>query len=133
MGADRYGAFILGSLLALELLPACPRTAGVDEVFMSLDEDGARRRNVFYTDTKSISCIAKVASGRKDVTFQLRLRAVQVYDFEQKKIFDTDRYLNYIEFPGKENGADQTLTATLKKTHIISNVVDGGDAALQAA
>jgi len=80
MGLARYGACIAGGLLALQLLPACPKTAGVDEVFMSLDPDGSRRRNVFYTDTKSISCIAKVAAGRRDVTFQVRLRAVQVYE-----------------------------------------------------
>lgn len=58
------------------VMPACTETANVSDVWMSLDEDGARRRKVFYTDSANVTCIAQIGVGRQDVTFEMLLRRV---------------------------------------------------------
>ena len=73
-------AAALGSLLA-SALPACTATANVSDVWMSLDEDGSRRRSVFFTDTQAITCVAQVGVGRKDVTLEMLIRQVRAAPF----------------------------------------------------
>ena len=43
---------------------------------MALDEDGSRRRGVFFTDTTNIFCVAQVGVGRPDVTLEILIRQV---------------------------------------------------------
>jgi len=67
----------LGGLLAFALIltgaaSACS-TAGVSYVYMAIDAAGAQHRQIFYTDSSNIFCIAKVSSGRADVTIDFTL------------------------------------------------------------
>jgi hypothetical protein len=58
-------------------LSACSATANIGDVWMSIDEDGSRRRNVFYTDSENITCVAQVGVGRKDVTVEILFRQLR--------------------------------------------------------
>ncbi len=77
MTLRRLGAAAALGVLVASALPACTATANVSDVYMSIDEDGARRRNVFYTDSASITCIAEVGIGRKDVTIEMLIRQIR--------------------------------------------------------
>jgi hypothetical protein len=66
------------ALLALSLL-ACD-TAGFKDSYVALDAQGNRKRDVFFTDTESIFCVAEMASGVDDVTVVAKLRARALYD-----------------------------------------------------
>ena len=56
------------------LVVSC-NTAAVKHLYMSLDQDGSRKRTVFYTDTDKIYCIGELAIGRKDVTITATIRS----------------------------------------------------------
>ncbi|MBX3258664.1 MAG: hypothetical protein KIS78_08765 [Labilithrix sp.] len=73
----RLGAFALLGALVSSALPACSATANVGDVWMSIDEDGARRRNVFFTDSAAITCVAEVGIGRQDVTLEMFIRQIR--------------------------------------------------------
>jgi hypothetical protein len=60
-------------------LVAC-RTAGLKRVFMSLDEQGNRKRTTFFTDTEAIYCVGELVSGRADLTVQAAIQARTRYD-----------------------------------------------------
>jgi hypothetical protein len=64
--------------VALCLLGSC-RSAGIKRAYMSLDSGGERKRDVFYTDSDAIFCVAEVASGRDDVTIEATLRMTAEY------------------------------------------------------
>lgn len=72
----RLGAAAALGVLVASALPACSATANVSDAWMSLDEDGSRRRGVFFTDSASITCIAEVGVGRKDVTIEMLIRQI---------------------------------------------------------
>lgn len=68
-----------GAVIAAILAPlvgACSDLE-VHSVFMSLDQSGARRRTVFFTDTASIFCVAEYAASRMDITFNAAIRQVK--------------------------------------------------------
>lgn len=71
----RWRVAASAALLALASLPigAC-NTAAVKRSYMSLDQDGSRKRTTFYTDTDKIYCIGELAIGRKDVSVTAALR-----------------------------------------------------------
>jgi hypothetical protein len=123
------GRLLLGALcaaLVAALAPACSRTATVIDVYTALDSNGNRKRNVFYTDTSEIHCIAEAGNSRKDATFSMQLRALQLYDFDTQTTFDTNRVLNAVEFaPGPSENL-QFLDAQLKKTHAAAKDDDAG-------
>ncbi|MBX3206895.1 MAG: hypothetical protein KF764_17625 [Labilithrix sp.] len=73
----RLGAAALLGTLVTSALPACSATANVGDVWMSLDEDGARRRSVFFTDSSGITCVAEVGVGRPDVTVEILIRQIR--------------------------------------------------------
>lgn len=50
-------------------------TAAVKHLYMSIDQDGSRKRTVFYTDTDKIYCIGELAVGRKDLTITATVRS----------------------------------------------------------
>jgi hypothetical protein len=56
------------------------RTAGLKRVFMSLDQQGNRKRTTFFTDSSAIFCVGELVSGRADVTVQSTIRANTLYD-----------------------------------------------------
>jgi hypothetical protein len=66
-------------MLALSSLVAC-ETAGFQDAYTALDGTGKRRRDVFFTDTENIFCVAEVASGVDDVTVSADFYAVELYD-----------------------------------------------------
>lgn len=73
----RLGAAALAGLsIAAAALPACTATANVSSVWMSIDEDGARRRSTFFTDSTKVVCVAEVGIGRDDVTLEFRFRRI---------------------------------------------------------
>jgi hypothetical protein len=54
-------------------------TAGVSYVYMAIDSAGAQHRQVFYTDSNGIYCIAKFSSGRTDATLDFTVRQTHTY------------------------------------------------------
>ncbi len=93
----RLAACFPVALLALTLFSACTTTARVNEVYTALDSDGVRRRNVFFTDTIEIHCLAEVGVGRPDVTVETYIHQIRAYNFQTSTFFETDRYLGYVE------------------------------------
>jgi hypothetical protein len=65
-------------LLLVCALGGCD-TAGFRDAYMSLDADGNRERQRFFTDTEAIYCIGKLASGVDDLTVTASIRAQQLY------------------------------------------------------
>jgi hypothetical protein len=98
MTFGRYVSLVTTALLSAFLLPSCSRTANVNEVWMSPDGDGTRRRNEFFTDTKEIHCIAKAGIGRDNVTIEGFIRAQQLYDFAANRYVNVDAVVAYAEF-----------------------------------
>jgi hypothetical protein len=77
---------------ALCLLASC-RSAGIKRAYMSLDSDGKRQRDVFYTDSDGIFCVAEVASGRDDVTIEATLRQTAEYSSLNGALIPTSHFL----------------------------------------
>jgi hypothetical protein len=88
----RLGA-VLVCAAAVGCTASCTSTANVSDVYLSLDGEGARKRNIFFTDSKEIHCIVEMGIGRKGVTIEVLFRQLQSYDFKQNKFFETDRVL----------------------------------------
>ncbi len=124
------GLALVGLVVSLTpaVTPACiTKTANVTDLYMSLDSDGTRKRSEFTTDTRTIHCIAEVANHRPDATFFLRLRSVQLYNFDTNQYFDSVRDLGILEsHPAPADGVIK-IDATVKKTHPGGN--DGGTSA----
>lgn len=93
---------LVGVVLVVLLLVACSTTARISDVYTALDEDGFRRRDVFFTDTNEIHCIAEAGIGRPDVTIEGVIHQIRAYDFANNKFFETDRYLGYAELQPKK-------------------------------
>lgn len=113
-------------LLALPALSAaCTATANVDDAYMALDNAGDRKRNVFFTDTAQIFCVAEFAASRTDVTLNMRLHQLSRYDFVQNTLVQFDAYPAEVEIaPGSTSGrSKQTLALT--KVDAAGNTADG--------
>lgn len=52
-------------------------SAHVSDIYTSVDQEGSRRRNEFFTDSIGVYCIAEVSSGRDDQTIEMYLRQIQ--------------------------------------------------------
>ncbi|MBX3186707.1 MAG: hypothetical protein KF819_06815 [Labilithrix sp.] len=89
----RLGALVVTSIVLLGTLASCTETANISDVYMALDGQGNRRRNVFFTDSKEIHCVVEMGVGRPGVTVEVLIRGLQNYDFIEDKFFDTDRVL----------------------------------------
>src|SRR5262245_53784856 len=114
MTFGRCVVVIAAALLIVLLVPSCSQTANVTEVWMSLDGDGSRRRNEFFTDTKEIHCVAKAGVGRDGVTIESFIRSVQLFDFDSGRYETIDAILAYAEF--KADRAGQATTVDLSLT-----------------
>lgn len=84
---SRFGGLLASciplGLTALTVLSAsCTTTANITDVYMSLDSDGSRRRESFFTDTAEIHCIAQGNFGRPDVTVTGFIRQIRAWDFK---------------------------------------------------
>lgn len=63
----------------------------------ALDPAAARRRNVFFTDSNEILCVATVSSGRTNATLHLRIRQLQRFDYQTGRFLDADRVVSKLE------------------------------------
>lgn len=108
MVLGRLGAFAVASVVLLGSVASCTATANVSDVYMALDGEGNRRRNVFFTDTKEIHCVVELGVGRPGVTVEILVRGLQNYDFITDRFFDTDRVLaNAEEAPQPSSGVQK--------------------------
>ena len=108
----RVAGIIWGTLLfALPVLSAaCTATANVDDAYMALDAQGDRRRNIFFTDSAAIYCVAEFASVRKDVTLNIKLHQLSRYDYAQNQLVGYDAYPTEVEIaPGPSGRGLQSL------------------------
>ena len=87
----RVGAAAAFAALVASALPACSATANVSDAWMSIDDDGSRRRGVFFTDSERVTCVAEVGIGRKDVTIEMLIRQIASAPFgtDSEDEFDT--------------------------------------------
>ncbi len=106
-------ALALGlSLVVLSALPSCSATVGVNEVYMSIDSDGTRRRTTFFTDTQTIVCVIDLASGRDDGTLEAVIR--QVARFDGTRLAPADRVLVALDQAIGKGKQKVALTLTKK-------------------
>lgn len=99
------------ALIALSTAPACSNTAGVSEVYTSLDGDGSRRRDTFFTDSSEIHCIVKAMFGRPDVTIRATFHRIREYDFKKDAIVDADVYSSGGDLhPNRTDGRKEPAT-----------------------
>lgn len=97
MPLGRLAAYAATALLLVISGASCSTTANVTDVYMSLDGDGTRRRNEFFTDSKEIHCIGEAGVGRPGVTAEGFVRQLQAYDFATNKYEPVDRIVAYGE------------------------------------
>jgi hypothetical protein len=121
----RIGALAVTSLLLAGALSSCATTARITDVYMALDGQGDRKRNVFVTDTKEIHCVVEMGIGRKGVTIEGLIRAIQDYDFAADKFFDTNRVLANAEGSPTPAEGVQKFDITLKPADPSGMPVDG--------
>jgi hypothetical protein len=94
--------------LIVELLPACPTTANISDVYMALDGGGNLRRNVFYTDTSEAHCIIEEGNGRSNLIVSVKIHAFFLYNFTTNKLDFVDQYPIVQEFtPAPSNGLNK--------------------------
>jgi hypothetical protein len=115
-GRLTWSALGFGALLLVGALPSCSQTVNVADVYTALDADGLRRRNVFYSDTREIHCVAEVGAGRGNATVQMRVRQVQRYDYPSNRFVDADRLSEQVEFVPEAGGGIQKLDFTMQRT-----------------
>jgi hypothetical protein len=114
-----WGAAATLGALVTSALPACTETANVSDVWLSLDPDGARRRKVFFTDSASITCVAEVGVGRKDVTFEILIRRVRRSPFGSDEFEPSNEVVLAKEFhPDVTTGKPAIIGLTLKPTTV---------------
>jgi hypothetical protein len=73
----------LGGVLAIAAVvawagSAC-NTAGVSAVYMAIDTGGAQHRQIFYTDSNAIYCIAKFSAARQDATLDFTFHQMAIF------------------------------------------------------
>lgn len=101
----RLGAALAFVSLVASALPACTTTANISDVYMALDGDGNRKRNIFFTDTQSIHCVVEAGIGRDGATVEVIIRQVQRFDLDNGKTFDSDRVVTSVETsPARADG-----------------------------
>jgi len=124
-GPARIGALVVTSFLLLGAVSSCGTTARISDVYMALDGQGDRKRNVFVTDSKEIHCIIEMGIGRKGTTVAALIRQVQAYDFQADKFFDTNHvFANAENSPQPADGV-QILDITLKVLDATGQPQDG--------
>jgi hypothetical protein len=74
----RLGGILAFASILTGAVGAC-KTAGVSAVYMAIDSAGAQRRDIFFTDSSAIYCIAKVSSATQDATIDFTVLQTAVY------------------------------------------------------
>lgn len=124
-GARKLAALFVPTLLLLASVSACATTARISDVYMALDGQGDRKRNVFVTDSKEIHCVVEMGIGRKGATVEALIRQVQAYDFAADKFFETNRVVGNAENSPQPADGIQRLDITLKVLDASGQPVDG--------
>lgn len=96
-------------------LPACTSTANVGDVYTALDGGGARKRNIFYTDSKEIHCITELGIGRDGVTIEGLIRQQQRWDASRRQYVATNRVLASAEGSPERSQSMQLFDLQLTK------------------
>lgn len=113
LSARRIAGFALTWSILAGTLAACTSTARISDVYMAIDSEGDRRRNVFFTDTKEIHCVVEMGIGRPGVTVEAIVRQLQSYDFIEDRFFETDRVAANAENSPKRAEGIQKLDVSL--------------------
>lgn len=113
------------TFLLLGALSSCATTARISDVYMALDGQGDRRRNVFVTDSKEVHCIIEMGIGRPGVTVDAILRQVQRYDFVADRYSETNRVFANAENSPQPGSGVQKLDITLKVLDASGQPADG--------
>jgi hypothetical protein len=79
------------------VITACSTTANISDVFTSLDGDGSRRRETFFTDTEEVHCIAVAGVGRPDVTVEGSVHQIRTFNFDKGDFELADRYIAFTD------------------------------------
>jgi hypothetical protein len=74
----RIGGILAFAILAPAVASSCA-TSGVSGVYMANDSGGLQHRNVFYSDSADIYCIAKFSAGNPDSTLDFTIVQTGVY------------------------------------------------------
>lgn len=125
LGSARIGALVVTSFLLLGALSSCATTARISDVYLALDGQGDRKRNVFFTDSKEIHCVVEMGIGRPGVTIEALVREVQAYDFAADKFFDANRVIGNAEQSPTPAQGVQRLDITLTPLGPNGEQVDG--------
>ncbi len=116
MTESRFGALGRIGLFALVAGLASCNSAAIKRGYMSLDNQGERRRTIFYTDTDSIYCIGELAIGRKDVTIAATFRALDFATPPKGDLVPTNTVLAVADENPGGTGDDIMATFQLIKT-----------------
>jgi hypothetical protein len=125
LGSARVGALVVTTFVLLASLSSCTTTARISDVYMALDGQGDRKRNVFVTDSKEVHCIIEMGIGRPGVTVEAVLRQIQRYDFGMDKFLDTNRVFASAENSPQAGSGVQKLDVTLKVLDASGQPEDG--------
>ena len=118
----RLGAALAFVSLVASALPACTSTANISDVYMALDGDGNRKRNIFYTDTQSIHCVVEAGIGRDGATVEVLIRQVQRFDLDNGKMGwdyvggDLKECTGRYQFTPTEDGATEVAIDIVTET-----------------
>lgn len=82
MARFRWAALVAAVALVAPVLPACSRTASIEEVFTALDGGGERRRERFTTDSKGVFCVVSYTAARPGATLEVIIRQTQLANGE---------------------------------------------------
>lgn len=92
---SRFRSFLASCVplgfIALAVPPSCTSTANISDMYMSLDSDGSRKREIFFTDTTEIHCIGEGGFGRPDVTVTGFIRQIRAWDFTNNQDNEVNR------------------------------------------
>lgn len=99
------------------LLGVSCNTAAVKRSYMSLDQDGNRKRTTFFTDTEQIYCIGELAVGRKDLSITASLRSVALARPSTGMYFPLASTLAVEDVTTGSTGSDVLVSFELLKTN----------------
>lgn len=115
----------MSAFLLVAAVSSCATTARISDVYMALDGQGDRKRNVFVTDSKEVHCIIEMGIGRKGATVAALIRQIQAYDFQADKFFDTNHVFANAEISPSPADGVQILDITLKVLDATGQPQDG--------
>lgn len=98
-GLRSLGSLCFAGLLLGTQLAACKDT-GTQDVWMSPDPNGARRRTEFVTDSENINIIVQYSTGRQDLTIRAEVFPVEIADDSKFQTFIPETPLEALGQPG---------------------------------